>query len=460
MERAQNITGKILGVGSVWLLSTIAMAQTMTFRFDANGAATREHVSQGGTGVNRYDEFHRLVEEIHYFDGGKRVRMSDKYRYENNMVVEHIAYLYTQGYERTVNTYDAKGNSILQMYYTSQTEGDWKEIEMMEERYDERNNRTYFNCRSFRSGIFSHLKVSTSYNYSTGMRTVNDIEYDQNGRVLSNYTFTNGMGDFAMNNKPDYTFNLQTDGPNMRPGKVINWKGTDRYGNNIERVFVDMEVWSQTTDKNGRVIRIALETSAAYENDIAIYKEYENIEFQYDDQGRLTQHISQHYDYPKEKTTFSYGRNIEAKHFRMSKNGGWLLVDTKNYSDISQFTPPRSSAQSVVSSVQQTSYPAPVASSYESPMDRPAAQTNTSQSLVGDIKNLEAANGSHESLSAFAADAEKLSHIADVLSHTTGTTITEEQVLALAMKLLIENYKSDLREMNTAYLRDKVSVFD
>ncbi len=84
----------------------------------------------------------------------------------------------------------------------------------------------------------------------------------------------------------------------------------------------------------------------------------------------------------------------------------------------------------------------------------------TSQSLVTDLNGLNIESNQRESLSAFSLDAEKLTHIADVLSYTTGTNVTEEQVLALAMQLLIENYNADLREMNTAYLRDKVSVFD
>ena len=75
---------------------------------------------------------------------------------------------------------------------------------------------------------------------------------------------------------------------------------------------------------------------------------------------------------------------------------------------------------------------------------------------MNDLNGLEIESKESESLSVFSLDAEKLTHIADVLSHTTGAKVTEEQVLALAMQLLIENYNADLREMNTTYLRDKV----
>jgi len=54
-------------------------------------------------------------------------------------------------------------------------------------------------------------------------------------------------------------------------------------------------------------------------------------------------------------------------------------------------------------------------------------------------------------LNGFAMDVERLWRIADVLSHVTSTRIFEEQVLALAMQLFIQNYNVNLREMNPTF---------
>lgn len=92
---------------------------------------------------------------------------------------------------------------------------------------------------------------------------------------------------------------------------------------------------------------------------------------------------------------------------------------------------------------------------------RPKLKDRVQLSLVvQDLNGLNIESNESESLNAFSLGAEKLEHIADVLNHATGSKVSKEQVLALAMQLLIENYNADLREMNTAYLRDKVSIFE
>lgn len=392
------------------------------------------------------------------------MKMFDKYRYENNMMAERIAYIYTQGYERETYVFNRYGYETEYRHYVSETEGNWKEDQMTQQGYDERNNVNYFRSKGTRFGYLINKMSRTNYDYANRTRSVVEYEYDANDREISSSSFRSGLADWHFDNAGTFIFDINKHAPNLRPNRVVKWEGTDKHGNRVEKVFVDHEAVTRTFDQNGRVIHIGLGTHNFDDDNkkpVEIYKEV--IDFVYDRQGRLVQTESKHYSDAKEKIIYEHGRNVVAKRYRMNSNGGWKLVSTKSYANIDEFTPPARGSgllsSGVASSVNQNEpnwEPAPNANTLPSQATKPMS----TQSLVNDLNALNIESNEGVSLNAFALDAEKLSHIADVLSHTTGTHVSEEQVLALAMQLLIQNYNADLREMNTQYLRDKVSVFD
>lgn len=456
--------GLIIFIGLiVWCLAPV-FAQTTTFNFHPDGSTSRKYVSDFGVAFSRYDKEMRLVENFHYFPGGVRMRMSDKFRYENNMMVERVAYIYTQGFERQTRKFSQSGYETELRSYTSQTEGNWKEISYMIQGYNERNNRNYFRVKYTGPGDLINSMSRTTYDYQNRTRSVVSYKFDANDREISSEKFKSGIADWQLERAGEFVFDIKKHGENFRSNRVVNWTETDRNGNRIEKVFVNSSTFYRTIDRFGRITRIVFGDPSSDENNNPTYDENEWIDFRYDQQGRLIETESSHYTESHEKTTFKHGRKIEAKHYRMNKNGGWRLIDTKSYNNLDLLTPKKviNGNQPVASSTQQGNsgnseiHEAPVAQSTSAKPSRPFS----SQSLVNDLNGLEIESNESESLSAFSLDAEKLTHIADVLSHTTGAKVTEEQVLALAMQLLIENYNADLREMNTAYLRDKVSVFD
>ncbi len=252
----------------------------------------------------------------------------------------------------------------------------------------------------------------------------------------------------------------------MRYGRVLTWNGTNGEGNAQERVFMDEHVWSQVVDDRGRVTRISLERARGYENDIAQYSEDEWFNYRYDSQGLLIEIESQHYSLPKEKTTFSHGASIVAKRYQMTKSS-WSLIETTTLQNVAEFTPPVQTTRpnlAVAGSISSTVAPSPSSARPNATVAESIQNTpnnySGNQAIVRDLSELPASNGERTSVVVNTADAERLSHVADVLSHFTGATITEADVLALAMSGFIATYKSDLREMNTAYLKDKVEVFD
>ena len=466
MQAGEKIRGGIACVGLIALTTFTSVGQTMTLKFAADGSATRLHTATNGVSFERYDAEHRLLESIHYFPDGKKNRMSDNFRYENDLLVEHSQYLYTRGYDRNLYTLDANGNRIMSRHLHSENGSDWVEDEFKEEAFDSKGNRTYFNCRSSQYGGFSHIAIKTNYNYQTGECVEHEFEYDEKGNVTNTSMRRRSILTLEMHNTGDFVFDVNKHGPNLRYGRVLTWNGTNGEGNAQERVFMDEHVWSQVVDNRGRVTRISLDQSSGYENDIPQYSEDEWLEYRYDTQGLLIEIESKHYSLPKEKTTFSHGASIVAKRYQMGKNGSWNLIDTKTVESIAEFTPPLQSVRpnsGTSESISATTAPRPSvrpnASVAESVQNTPN-NYNGNQAIVRDLSELPASTGEQTSVVVNAADAERLSHVADVLSHFTGATITEADVLALAMSRFIETYKSDLREMNTAYLKDKVEVFD
>lgn len=466
MQAGEKIRGGIAFMGLIGLTTFTSIGQTMTLTFEADGSATRVNTATNGISYDRYDAEHRLVESIEYFPDGKRIRMSDNYRYEDDLLVEHLQYLYTSGYDKNIYTLDAKGNRIMSRHLHSENGSDWVEDEFKEEAYDSKGNRTYFNCRTTRAGDFSHLAIKSSYNYQTKECIEHEFEYDQKGNVTNTGMRRRPILNREMQNSEHFIFDVNKHGPNMRYGRVLTWYGTNGEGNAQERVFMDDHVWSQVVDQRGRVIRISLERARGYENDIAQYSEDEWFTYRYDSKGLLIEIESQHYSLPKEKTTFSHGASIVAKRYQMTKTGSWSLLETTTLESIAAFTPPHqtttpnvAASESVSSTVAPSPGTRPNASVAESIQNTPNNHSGH-QAIVRDLSELPASTGERTSVVVNTADAERLSHVAAVLSHFTGATITEADVLALAMSGFIETYKSDLREMNTAYLKDKVEVFD
>lgn len=465
MEATKKVAvGVLIFIGLiVWCLAPV-FGQTMTFKFHPDGSMTSEHDSPEGYSIDRFDSEMRLLEAAHYFAGGKRMRMFDKYQYKDNMMVERIAYIYTQGYERETYQFNSFGYETEYRHYSSATEGNWKEDQMTQQGYDERNNVNYFRSKSDRFGYLINKMSRTNYDYANRTRSVVEYEFDANDREISSSSFRSGLADWHFDNMGEFVFNINKHAPNLRPNRVVKWEGTDRNGNRVEKVFVDHEAVTRTFDENGRVIHIGVGThNIGDDNQTCVESYSELIDFVYDRQGRLIQTESKHYSDEKEKVIYEHGQNVTAKRYRMNKNGGWKLISTKSYANIDIFTPPvrrsGNSGAAVASSVNQnpTNWePAPATTQLPSQTAKPTV----TQSMVNDLNALAIESNESTNLNAFALDAEKLSHIADVLSHATGTRISEEQVLALALQLLIQNYNADLREMNTQYLRDKVSVFE
>ena len=464
MEGSRKIAaGIIIFIGLiVWCLAP-AFAQTMDFKFHPDGSMTNTYDGPKGYSFERYDDKMRVLEVLHYFPGGVRMKMFDKYRYENDMLVEHVSYIYTQGYERETFRFNEFGYETESRHYTSQTEGNWVEDQYTINEYDDHNNSIYWRTKGTRFGELINRMTRRNYDYANRRQSGVEYEFDANDREISARSFQRGMADWHYGKKGKYVFDIKTHGANLRPERVIYWNDSDRNGNRVEKVFMNHNAVAKTIDYNGRVIRMELGSPSYDDNNDLYYKYDEYIDFRYDHQGRLIETESKHYSKQKEKWTYKHGRKVEAKHYRMKSNGSWGFVKTVTYDNIDVFTPQQSGSnghQSVASSVQQGNGSAV---SYEPARPQSSVSQNrpvSGSSLVNDLNGLNIESNESESLSAFSMDAEKLSHIADVLSHATGTRISEEHVLALAMQLLIQNYNADLREMNNAYLKDKVSVFD
>jgi hypothetical protein len=462
--RVKRMTAGIMIMGIImWSFSPV-FAQVMTFNFHPDGTMTNEHDSPKGYSIERYDNQMRIVEVSHYFPGGKRMKMFDKYRYEDNMLAEKISYIYTQGYERETYKYNEYGYETESRHFTSQTEGNWAQDQHVVNEYDDWNNTIYFRSKGTRFGLIN-LMSRTNYDYENRTRSVIEFEFDANDREIGSRSYRSGLADWQLERKGKYVFDHDKHGSNMRPNRVIFWEGKDYNGNRVEKVLMNHNVLARTIDRNDRIIRIELGNPAYDDNHNVFYEYDEVIDFKYDRQGRLIETISKHYTQPQEKWTYNHGRKIEAKHCRKRSNGSWKVVQTKNLNSIDIFTPKYgvyfNSSSATASSVQQGQVGGAV--SQTPPLQNSGSNTakpELSSSLVDDLNGLNIESNESEMLSAFSLDADRLSHIADVLSHATGTKISEEQVLALAMQLLIENYNADLREMNNEYLRDKVSVFD
>ncbi|NRA12866.1 MAG: hypothetical protein HRT57_12990 [Crocinitomicaceae bacterium] len=60
----------------------------------------------------------------------------------------------------------------------------------------------------------------------------------------------------------------------------------------------------------------------------------------------------------------------------------------------------------------------------------------------------------------FNSDLSKLQQLARVLSNQTNTEITEAEILKMALRLLIDEHRDEIRESNQTYLNEQAALFD
>ncbi|MFT5779433.1 MAG: hypothetical protein ACI837_002391 [Crocinitomicaceae bacterium] len=439
-------------------------AQSLTATYNADGSIQLDNIGRKGTSIQRIDKEGRTTELLFFFPGGQRMRMSDIYTYQNDLLVEQLDYIYTSGYGKTLRSFDSNGNEIDWKTYTSKDKTTWQIKSSVQRGFDHKNNQIYFRSKSNYAGYINFMS-RTTYNYSDGTRSVYREEYDANDRKTSHYTNNGKMGDRAMNNEP-YVFDINKDGPNYRDSRVVKWSGTDMNGNTIDKVFIDSRVISKTYDSQNRMIQFAYGSFETYEGDKPIYGNDEIIDYTYEG-NKVVEIKTENWSAPLEKRIFEHQRNGKVKMtlYRQSEGGSWSKYDTEEYKDISKFTPHQrdgstsTSHQAVAESYES---PSPSSSSSNSMPSEPSYDNNNSYTSNGSLMNeVNAIDKSNDlaNLSVSASDAEKLDHIVKILEHSSGQKVSEEQLINLALQLLIDEYKSDLRTLNNEYLEDKVSMF-
>ncbi|MFT5859546.1 MAG: hypothetical protein ACI865_001649 [Flavobacteriaceae bacterium] len=438
-------------------------AQSLTASFNEDGSFQFTDEGRLGTSIQKVDADGRTSASIHYFAGGQRLRMSTEYTYANNLLTEQIGYIYTEGYDKDVWKFNSEGNSIDKKSFVSQDQSTWKEEVHLQSEYDHKQNRTYFRSRSVRAG-FVNLMSRTTYNYSTGQRKVIEERYDKSDRLISTQNYGGKMGDYAMANGP-YVFNEETDGSNLRPNRVIDWKGTDESGYYVEKVYMNSMVLRRTYDDDGRLIQLA-DGRPTYDDEHNLYYKYDwVIDYTYKN-NKIIEINSRSYKKPLERRVFEHSRNgkVNMTLYRQSKDvGNWNKYDTQAYDNIDRITPPRlNGSNGNIAMDEHIDYEAsnseqlPPSSSSEEGKIATYVIENT---LIEDVQSA-GSNGNTSSINVAGDDAKKLAHIAKIIEHQTGRKIDNDQLISLALQLLIEGYEQDLRELNNEYLRDQVDIFE
>lgn len=389
-------------------------------------------------------------QEFLFPDG--RLKASESVKYDDVHVVEDINYIFTQGYEKDVLEYDLFGNETDVKSYTSQNAKQWTSVFQRQSRFNSQNHRVYFKSKGMSAGDFLNMDITYSYDYNRLKQTSTEKRYDRNDHELISHTGTSRVS--------QKYFNEETE-RGLLENQFNRITRTESRGLNGTRIF---EISSQknksvlTFNANGQLIDDQFLMASGSNGSKPIYKAYYRFKFTYGDDGKLnTQNmIEEMSDIIQSKIVYSYnssGKLIKESIYKRAENGTWNQMDTKLYAGNDPvFIPSISDLD-----FQDVSYVTPI-HAVSNPVSSQQG-SNASSSLINKIAVASSISATDEA-KMFDSDLVKLQHLARVLNNQSDSNISEAEILRLALQLLIEEHRDEIKDLNDAYLSEQTSIFD
>jgi hypothetical protein len=469
-------------------------AQRLRIEFNTNGDKVikrySEHDNLGSlTTKLTYNEANLMLEEVYYFPDGKRPKLQHNYTFNRNRMTEDLSYLYTSKYKKFAYGYDERGNELENTKFLSDDGESWTYEGGTIKQYDRRNNTTY----SKRYYPSSKINAEATYNYDYAAGTVREAELHLAGHE-SNYGPDNRTRNMTAEQKSGKSPMSE------RIATVV--QRTDEYGRKvIETTFLRKKHNEQVFDSNNKLVKDVFYHSIDYVNGAFEYEVVNSFEYEYDRSGNIAQLIGYdtYYDvYQKQRFDYTANGELAREHLYESPDQvNWHQLATITHQEGAAVAYQPSAAQPTVTS-QPSSSQTTVTSQPTSTQATVTSQPSGSQAPVrhGTITPTKANTSTYTSspsvsvgtqtapsaqlsdnalVDALAADdaqgitrvsemysddAAKLQQLVKIINSTSGEKTSEAEVLSLALDLLIQTYRDDIKQLNKAHLERETSMFD
>jgi hypothetical protein len=425
-------------------------AQDLSVQYNRdNSKKIQSNDTEGNSFVVLNDNL--LTHQEFLFPDG-RLKASESNAFDNAHIVENIKYIYTQDYEKDVFQYDQFGNKIDVKSYASENGNQWNSTFHRQARFNSKNHRTYFRSKGMSAGDYLNMEVTYSYDYNQLRRNSVEKRFNSNDHEMTSHSGFSRVSQGYLNDETER-------------GKLINQRNRIRRlekrsngGNRIFETISEANKSIQSYDSHGRLVEDQFLMALGEDEFGPKYSEYYRFKFVYDIEGNLsTQYMTDDVGSSKEEkieySYNSYGRMVKEAIYKKLNNGNWKLMYSRKHGAVKAFYVP-----TIDESHQGHDY-----------VEQPSQVVGNAAYVSADLDDIsplidqltvdsdEVALGDAEM---FNSDLVKLRQLARVLSSQSNDEITEADLLKIALQLLIDKHRDEIRELNQEYLSEQAALFD
>ncbi len=370
----------------------------------------------------------------------------------NNRLSEEKTYSSGHGYRKTTYAYDERGYKIEEKSYETKNprvEADWILISRLSNQFDHLGRRVRFEYIGYpgQTGYtFEHRMSEYAYTGNGNQYVSLEYEYDANGQIIKQ---GKGKGTGSVESPSDETI-VQDHSQGTSSLMIVTtsnaFKNESYYveGRMTEDVFYGLK------SGNGNVF------TNVYELDYLVQNNYVN--------GKLTEQIIRDDNGPVVKRSILYSDDqpTELRTYYSTSAGAWSLVKKEKFkANLRSFFPPLTGNN--FTNITEAPSAEPVIGT--TPSVNASSVSNvlvilSGTSLQEAIDQSKSYDGASSSAEIDAATKRLLTHMMTILNYQNSGSVSEADLIQLAVKELVEKYRDDLKQLNDAYLSSQQALFD
>lgn len=421
-----------------------ASAQRLYVTFKPNGEKTLKTFKEANSKSSLTASFtwrkdNVELEQIHYFPGGKRIKMQDNVYYDGNRRTHDINWIYTSKFTKTTYEYYPDGKEKEVSTFNSQDGKAWDKYNYRLSKYDGRNNRTWFKSWSKQEGT---LEITSRFDYANGRTHIEEVRGGHRSTQSRHMFDVERQGRYGMS---EYIAVPKT-------YHAMN-------GHTVLAIHQEKrKMAEQERDRSGRIVRETILKTDDYVNGEYKYSTRFGFEYAYDNKGRLKTLTIQdgYYNfYQQNRYEYSGDRLSGIKVYESKNKHNWRFI--KSLAPNSNMVPTHhtNAGNTMATHSNAADCYHPQAGSGQS---NPSVGTGNTSLLMA--INAVQGQGHEVKASLFKEDAEKVATLVRVLNSKSDKKIGEAEVLSLALDLLIREYRDDIKDMHWAYLEQQDNMFN
>ncbi|MCR9174195.1 MAG: hypothetical protein NXI10_16990 [bacterium] len=389
--------------------------------------------------------------------GSQRV-LRNEYVYDHeHRLVEDIDYNFSEGYDKTVTVFNAKGLEASVTTYESASKhkkGNWLIVAQRNYEYDHLNRVVRFESKRVSGRTnYQHMHMIDEITHNAdGSTTTLEKELDASGRVVKSGR-SRSMGRLPVE---------------VKKHSIVQSKSSTANGFMIVSATGGLK--NETYYENNRIVQEKFYRAKSNWHDLerAVYELWYTFDFQYQN-GKLVSQTVFDKDELKSKRLIEYegDRPVRFKRFYKQSNGSMKMVVKQGFTPAHEPYFPKLTSDyrpgdNLSAFGDGTDEPLNEVNGQEpyEAHDSPAYNFDSKEGIVQELEKTPKFPLSGVSVTLDKETQALLDQIKMLANSNSTEHITEAQILHLALQQLVDQHREELKELNQKYLDSQQSMFD